>query len=867
MRLHSITVQDYRGIAQQKIDFHDHGITVIAGPNQSGKSSVIEAINLVLTEKATSRKEAVKAIRRSGVDRPAIVELDVTIGGERFTLRKEFGRGRQAGTTLVFADGSKEALRGDPAHNYVQELLAEHEDMALFSALSFLQGKDLASFELTDGQSALQEALDAAASEQNDGAMLGDHILDAAQAECDRYFTKTGRPNKERNHSIQEEEKLTQEIADLKDQIKETHDIAQNVTELATQRDTLADQIHQVEADEKELQQQAKNYAHQRQQKDKLRTQLTANEATLAAAQAVVEADSNLLNQHENVQKRIKNAEKELADLPSADGSEVTELEKKCAQLATALEEMTSATHLVDLVKREYALHDIQEQAKKLREAVDDAAEKRASFAHNPAVYQQAEKLHTETESLRQALNATAGTITITPQTEDSHILCNGGELHESLRADLGQPLTIEVPGHVTIAVEPAAEAAHLHDMLQQQENDYQAALAELHVSDWQSAAAQADAWEKADEAYTTATTDLQTFDAVHPESRLSEEEQTLTQEFATYPTELIDQARAGTLPTLSADDLEELRSGYTETKQRWEAASRDYENACARREVLTQTLNSAREEEQELAPLDEEAMKAHTAALHEQEVTVSKQRAKISDFDAMHADMGDPTPALSDATSALTNLREKYREAENKYQHQQGVLDSHLDLGLHTALEDKEGQCEELSRANKRVTAEAEAARLLRDTLVDARQRTAARYQTPYVTALTALGQHVWGEDFSVNVADNLRIESAITRPGGSPIAYKDLSTGTREQLAVLSRLACYQLVNQGSVPVILDDILGYSDPEHRGDMAKAIETATALAESDPTSVGQLIIFTCDSSRFTEIPGLHLDWNNPTVE
>lgn len=149
----------------------------------------------------------------------------------------------------------------------------------------------------------------------------------------------------------------------------------------------------------------------------------------------------------------------------------------------------------------------------------------------------------------------------------------------------------------------------------------------------------------------------------------------------------------------------------------------------------------------------------------------------------------------------------------------------------------------------------------------MDARQRTAARYQTPYVTALTALGQHVWGEDFSVNVADNLRIESAITRPGGSPIAYKDLSTGTREQLAVLSRLACYQLVNQGSVPVILDDILGYSDPEHRGDMAKAIETATALAESDPTSVGQLIIFTCDSSRFTEIPGLHLDWNNPTVE
>ena len=52
MRLHSITVQDYRGIAQQKIDFHDHGITVIAGPNQSGKSSAVSYTHLTLPTKA-----------------------------------------------------------------------------------------------------------------------------------------------------------------------------------------------------------------------------------------------------------------------------------------------------------------------------------------------------------------------------------------------------------------------------------------------------------------------------------------------------------------------------------------------------------------------------------------------------------------------------------------------------------------------------------------------------------------------------------------------------------------------------------------------------------------------------------------------
>lgn len=862
MRLHSITLKDYRGITERHVDFDDHGITVIAGPNQSGKSSIIEAINLVLTEKATSTKNAVTAIRRSGVDRPAIVEFDATIGGERFTLRKEFGRGRQAGTTLTFATGNKAVLRGDPAHNYVQDLLRDHEDMALFAALSFLQGKDLSSFELTDGQSALQAALDAAAN-GNDDTLSGDHLLDAAQAEFDQYFTTTGRLTKERTNELKREKTLSEEASELAEHVAETERTAQQLDDLEQQREHLANQRAETEARLQDLTAQAAAHAEHQRQKAALEAQLRTTEAQLAAATSRVQADDDLAQQHAAISERITRIEQQQAELTQVDDAELHQLIEQRDQLAAAAAHYTQTAEIMDFLRRERLHHEEEAQAERLAQAAKQASDHLHSIPHDVEVYRHAEQLRADIEGLQHVLAVSSGTITVTPL-PGGDVLCNGSPLTSAHTEIISRSLSIEVPGHVTITLHPAAEAAERDAQLSRLTADYQEALDSLHVADWSQACRQADEWQEANRAHQDAAAECRAFATLHPESRRLEEAHQLTQECAGFPSDLLDQGRAGTLNVLPKADVDELQSAFTEAQQRAEVALRNYEVSASKRDLLAQELAAAQQEYAQLDPLDQAARTAHQEKLASLTTAVATQRAELAQCENCTAAFADTTEEAADNTSTLATLRSFYDDVDSKYHRLQGVLDTHMSAGYHAALVEKRAQHRDLHEHIQRTTAAADAARLLRDTLLAARQRAAARYQTPYVKTLTRLGQRVWGDHFSVTVADNLTIVSAVTRPNGIPIAYSDLSTGTREQLAVLSRLACYQLVDQGHVPVILDDILGYSDPTRREDMAAAIETATSLATSDPAMAGQLIIFTCDSSRFASVPGKHHIWEQP---
>ena len=61
MKLHRMTLRNYRGIAQRDIELPDSGVVVISGANEIGKSSMIEALDLLLEAKDRSF-EAVASI-------------------------------------------------------------------------------------------------------------------------------------------------------------------------------------------------------------------------------------------------------------------------------------------------------------------------------------------------------------------------------------------------------------------------------------------------------------------------------------------------------------------------------------------------------------------------------------------------------------------------------------------------------------------------------------------------------------------------------------------------------------------------------------------------------------------------------------
>ena len=68
MRLLRIRLLTFRGVADRELTFAEHGVTVVEGPNESGKSSTIEAFGLLLDELDSSRKEAVRAVKPRHTD-------------------------------------------------------------------------------------------------------------------------------------------------------------------------------------------------------------------------------------------------------------------------------------------------------------------------------------------------------------------------------------------------------------------------------------------------------------------------------------------------------------------------------------------------------------------------------------------------------------------------------------------------------------------------------------------------------------------------------------------------------------------------------------------------------------------------------
>ena len=73
-------------------------------------------------------------------------------------------------------------------------------------------------------------------------------------------------------------------------------------------------------------------------------------------------------------------------------------------------------------------------------------------------------------------------------------------------------------------------------------------------------------------------------------------------------------------------------------------------------------------------------------------------------------------------------------------------------------------------------------------------------------------------------------------------------LSTGAREQLAIITRLACATLVDaDNGVPVVIDDALGYSDPDKLRRVCAAVGRLRGQA--------QVVLLTCTPGRYAAIP------------
>ena len=164
---------------------------------------------------------------------------------------------------------------------------------------------------------------------------------------------------------------------------------------------------------------------------------------------------------------------------------------------------------------------------------------------------------------------------------------------------------------------------------------------------------------------------------------------------------------------------------------------------------------------------------------------------------------------------------------------------------GLQEQLHAARSRQERTAAAHASLMQRAAAARLLFETMREERDRVRRAYVAPLQEKIEYLGRLVFDETFRVSLSEDLRIVSRTV--GDVTVPFDGLSGGTREQLSLIFRSACCMIVGrEEGIPLLLDDTLGYTDPERLRLMGAVL--ARAAREC------QIVIFTCVPERFADV-------------
>ena len=149
------------------------------------------------------------------------------------------------------------------------------------------------------------------------------------------------------------------------------------------------------------------------------------------------------------------------------------------------------------------------------------------------------------------------------------------------------------------------------------------------------------------------------------------------------------------------------------------------------------------------------------------------------------------------------------------------------------------------------RLELETKALTLLSTTLNDASAGTRKQYLEPVTRCLAHYLPRVF-PDAGVAFSGTFALD-ALTRAGARE-DFASLSDGTREQLAVLVRMAFARLICESGkpAPLILDDPLVYSDDARLDAMCRALE--------DAACVHQVVLLTCRETAFKNLSGHRLE-------
>jgi DNA repair exonuclease SbcCD ATPase subunit len=866
MRLHRLVLTNYRGITHREIQFPDSGVVVVSGANEIGKSSMIEALDLLFEAKDRSTKKEVKQVKPTHADVGAEITAEITTGRYRFVYHKRFHK--RAETHLTVLEPRREQLTGDEAHDRVREILAETVDTDLWQAQRVLQAASTAPVDLS-GCDALSRALDVAAGEAVQLSGAEPLLIDRINAEYLRYFTPTGRPTgewaaatKRLRDADAEVARCAAAVAEVDDAVRTHATLTADLARLAEQR---AEAVQKLAAARKAADEVAA-----------LTQQLKQAEVVAAAAEATLEASVAALTERRRLRAEVDERAAAVAELESAaarahdeelTAKEVQEAAEAAADAARAAVEASQAR--VDAARRAVEQLSDRDEADRLARRlakidsangeIDSLQRELASIAVTDALMRDIETAAAAVElAAAQAELASAHIEVVADVDVDLQVggqtvtLPAGG----TWSANATTPTEFALPGVLTARVVPGAPASDTQAKLDAAQQVLADALAEAKVDDVASARA----------------LDHRRRELVSARDKLTATVHGLIgdDDVEALRARLAELSSDDGLEDPPATDPQRARAELDEATATHRKAVADCETHRKVAEAATKRLG----ERATQAATAREKVTTSYAELVARRDRLQQQRATVSDDDllvkaeadmekarratSLVADLGgelarcapdNVAAALDEAKRRVDTLIRRHDEVADELRVVAAQLKVYGTEGRKCQLDAAETEREHAEAEYLRVHRRARAAQLLRSVMNRHRDATRQRYVDPFRDQVERLGRMVFGDTFEVEIDPQLRICSRTL--SGRTVPYESLSGGAKEQLGIVARLAGAALVaKEDSVPVVIDDALGFTDPDRLVKMGAVFDAVGGD--------GQVIVLTCSPQRYESVGAAH---------
>ncbi|OBJ49798.1 AAA family ATPase [Mycobacterium asiaticum] len=867
MKLHRLVLTNYRGITHREIEFPDHGVVVVYGANEIGKSSMIEALDLLLESKDRSTKKDVKQVKPTNADVGSEVTAEISSGPYRFVFRKRFHK--KCETELTVLAPHRKQLTGDEAHERVRAMLAETVDIDLWRAQRVLQAASTAAVDLS-GCDALSRALDVAAGDE--AALSGNEplLIERIDTEFARYFTPTGRPTGEWAAAVKRLEEATAAVAECTKAMAEVDDRVHCHAELTRQAAELAQQCRAAEPRLTAARAAADRIAALAGEVHEVTLIAAAAVATSAASTTKHNARLELISEIDSCATAITALVTQSEEAAALAAAAAREAQACDAALTGAVEALAAAQHRTEAARRDMDRVAAREEADRLRARlakIDDIENKRveadkelSAIMLTPEVLRRIEHAAATADRVAAQLELISATVEFTAAADiELAVDCRRVALAtgESLSITATGPTDVEVTGVLTARVTPGATALDVRAKHQAAQQDLADALTAGGFADLATARSvderRRELERNRDQLAATLVGLCGDEDAEQLRVRLA-------QLHAEHPAGADPVAADAAAARAQRDEAEAARAAAQAecdaSRQRAAAAAQQLAEMTTRATVLQNEVMTQRAAldaavtrlAQERSTVSDDDLAA--TAENDRQAAQSAERRRDELRQSLAAAAPDTAAVeLAEAEKEVTALRDRHAQTLDALRQVSIELAVLRGEGRKGKLDAAEIELEHATSEHARVGSRARSAHLLRTVMGRHRDTTRLRYVEPYRAELEQLGRPVFGPTFEIEVDSDLCILSRTL--DGVTVPYESLSGGAKEQLGILARLACAALVaKEDTVPVVVDDALGFTDPDRLAKMGQVFDTVG--------SHGQVLVLTCNPHRYDGVTGAH---------